>query len=262
MNQIYKYPRTKHIYGSKLQPGDEDLVNVPFEQIKGRNIVIEEKVDGANSGISSFNEKLLLQSRGHYLTGGYRERHFDLFKTWANNWSNQFIDLLGERYIMYSEWLYAKHTIFYDKLPHYNMEFDILDTQTNNFLDTPTRQNMLNNFPFIHSVKILFEGKLNDVEQLHEMINKSHFISDDYVKNLTEESLKLKLDSNKILNETDLSGLMEGLYIKVEEDGIVKERYKFVRNEFLTTVTDSETHWLDRPIIPNQLNITIDELFL
>ena len=45
--------------------------------------MIEEKVDGANSAISFVNGELLLQSRGHYLTGGYRERHYNLFKQWA-----------------------------------------------------------------------------------------------------------------------------------------------------------------------------------
>jgi hypothetical protein len=51
---------------------------------------------------------------------------------------------------------------------------------------------------------------------------------------------------------------MEGLYIKVEEDGIVQERYKYVRASFLTTILQSETHWLNRPIIPNQLRSGID----
>jgi len=46
---------------------------------------------------------------------------------------------------------------------------------------------------------------------------------------------------------------MEGLYIKVEEDGAVIERYKYVRAGFLQTVFDSESHWMDRPLIPNQL---------
>jgi hypothetical protein len=41
-------------------------------------------MDGANCGIS-FNPdgELLLQSRGHYLTGGGREKHFTLFKQMA-----------------------------------------------------------------------------------------------------------------------------------------------------------------------------------
>jgi len=258
MNQIYKFPRTQHIFGSKLQKGDEDLVNVPFEQIRGRNIIVEEKVDGANSGISIVDGELMLQSRGHYLTGGYRERHFDLLKTWANNWSQQFKELLGERYVMYSEWLYAKHTVYYDVLPHYNMEFDILDVENNVFLDTPTRQKILKDFPFIHSVKVLFEGKLDDVNQLHDMVVKSHFITHNKNESLTNEIIKQGQmhQHDEIFNQTDNSNLMEGLYIKVEEDGIVKERYKFVRQGFLQVVSDSESHWLDRPIIPNELHIS------
>jgi hypothetical protein len=46
---------------------------------------------------------------------------------------------------------------------------------------------------------------------------------------------------------------MEGLYIKVEEDGQVLQRYKYVRASFLTTVIDSGSHWLSRPIVPNRL---------
>ena len=77
--RIIKYPRTQHLQGSRLQEGDEDLSQVPFEDIFGKNIVIEEKIDGANSAVSFDGEgNLLLQSRGHYLDGGFRERHYNL----------------------------------------------------------------------------------------------------------------------------------------------------------------------------------------
>jgi hypothetical protein len=52
MKQIYKYPRTLHIQGSRSQPGDEDLASIPFSQIADRFVVVEEKVDGANAAIS------------------------------------------------------------------------------------------------------------------------------------------------------------------------------------------------------------------
>ncbi len=138
---IRKYPRTPHIEGSRLQPGDEDLRQIPFESIAGKHLVVEEKCDGANSAVS-FGEdgELLLQSRGHYLTGGYRERHFNLMKQWATVHRDAFYELLGKRYIMYGEWMYAKHTVFYDALPHYFLEFDILDRETGRFLDTDTRR--------------------------------------------------------------------------------------------------------------------------
>ena len=81
---ILKYPRTRHVEGSRLQHGDlgDDK---PLAELRGAFLVLEEKVDGANCGLSFEPDGTLkLQSRGHYLTGGYRERHFDLFKTWAS----------------------------------------------------------------------------------------------------------------------------------------------------------------------------------
>ena len=82
MLSIRKYPRTPHIQGSRLQAGDEDLEAIPFEEIQGKHLVVEEKFDGANAGISVGPDgQLRLQSRGHYLTGGAREKHFDRFKS-------------------------------------------------------------------------------------------------------------------------------------------------------------------------------------
>ena len=163
---IIKYPRTPHLEGSRLQPGDEDLSQVPFSYIKGKYIVIEEKVDGANSAIS-FNSdgELLLQSRGHYLTGGYRERHFNLFKQWASVHQEAFFKVLGTRYIMYGEWLYAKHTVYYDNLPHYFMEFDIYDKEKKIFLSTKRRREMLKELPVV-SVLVLAEGKFNKLNDV------------------------------------------------------------------------------------------------
>ena len=55
---------------------------------------------------------------------------------------------------------------------------------------------------------------------------------------------------------------MEGLYIKVEENGQVVDRMKYVRAAFLQCVDLSESHWIDRPIIPNQLAVPMESLFL
>lgn len=145
---IIKYPRTPHIQGSRLQPGDEDLRQRCFSEIEGRHVVLEEKIDGANSAIS-FTEggELRLQSRGHFLTGGARERHYDLLKQWAAIHKEKFYEVLGSRYVMYGEWMYAKHSIYYDLLPNYFMEFDILDRETDRFLDTPSRHELIRPLP-------------------------------------------------------------------------------------------------------------------
>lgn len=141
---MHKYPRTQHLEGSRLQPGDEDLEAVPFARIAGRPLVVEEKIDGANVAVS-FDPRgeLRLQSRGHYLTGGRRERHFDLFKAWATVHGEALHQALGGRFVMYGEWVYAKHTVFYDALPHYFLEFDLLDQDSGRFLSTDRRRELL-----------------------------------------------------------------------------------------------------------------------
>src|SRR5260370_28121950 len=150
MNDIYKYPRTHHIAGSGIQRGDEDLEVRRGRELMGRRLVVEEKMDGANSAVSfSSDGRLLLQSRGHYLTGGVRERQFHLFKTWAHRYTGELWEVLADRYIMYGEWLYAKHTIFYTNLPHYFLEFDLYDKSTGEFLSTRRRHDVLEKLPFV-----------------------------------------------------------------------------------------------------------------
>lgn len=258
---IKKYPRTPHLEGSRLQPGDEDLSQIPFSDIAGRHIVVEEKIDGANSAVSFDRDgTLLLQSRGHYLTGGWRERHYNLFKQWANVHRDALYGVLGNRYIMYGEWMYAKHTVYYDALPHYFLEFDVLDRESRRFLDTPSRHALLSPLPIV-SVPVLAEGIFQDKERLLALLGRSSYITEAHTEHLREEARQLGLDEDRQCRETDASDLMEGLYLKVEEGGEVADRLKFVRASFTQTVDASQTHWLDRPIVPNRLCRPVDDLF-
>lgn len=256
--QIAKYPRTQHIEGSRLQPGDEDLAAVRLEQLRGQHLVIEEKVDGANAAIRfTATGELRLQSRGHYLTGGHRERHFAMFKTWAIARQAALRELLQSRYVVYGEWLYAKHTIFYDALPHYFLEFDVLDTQSGEFLSTPARRRMFEGSP-IASVPVLWQGQSPSRRDLENLIRPSLYKSSQWRNSLVKAAVQAGVAEDRALAETDGEDLAEGLYIKVEAGDGVIDRYKFVRASFLTKVMDSGTHWLDRTIIPNQLASGVD----
>lgn len=250
---IRKYPRTPHLEGSRFQPGDEDLDCVPFSHVAGRHLVVEEKMDGGNAGIS-FGDggELLLQSRGHYLTGGPRERHFALFKQWANQNVADLRDILGTRYILYGEWLYAKHTVYYDALTHYFMEFDIFDRQEEVFLATPRRHEMLAGSDVV-SVAVLDAGPATTAAALRAHIKPSLFKTPRWREAMRDEAIARGIDPVRVASESDASDLMEGLYVKVEENGVVTERYKLVRADFLTTILDAGGHWLDRPILPNRL---------
>ena len=258
MDSIRKYPRTHHLQGSRLQPGDEDLDAVPFARLRGTYLVVEEKMDGANAGLSfDADGQLRLQSRGHYLTGGGREKHFALFKKWAFSHAHRLREIIGQRYLVYGEWLYAKHTVFYDALPHYFLEFDVYDRQTERFLSTARRHEMFADSPVI-PVPVLWRGQARTLKHLRALIGHSLYKTDDWRDALRETILARGLDPDRLVHETDPSDEMEGLYIKVETDDEVIGRYKFVRASFLTSVVESGSHWLSRPIVPNQLAPDVD----
>ncbi len=253
MERILKYPRTPHLKGSSIQEGDEDLSQISFERVLGKHIVIEEKVDGANVGIS-FDENgvLLLQSRGHYLRGGSRERHYDLFKKWANNSINELFEIIGSRYIMYGEWLYAKHKIYYDALPHYFMEFDIFDKERKKFLSTEKRLEILKGSS-IKSVPVLASGVFKSKEEILFYLKKSLYITANAKNSLIETVEKVGANVDEVLSQTQEGDFAEGLYIKVEESGEVKERMKYVRYGYKQTQSVESQDWFSKTIIPNKL---------
>lgn len=259
MDRLYKYPRTRHILGSRLQKGDEDLDAVPFEELRGRRLVVEEKVDGANSGIS-FDPRSLelqLQSRGHFLTGGPRERHFNLFKQWAAAHQGSLLERLEDRYVAYGEWLYAKHTEFYDRLPHYWLEFDVLDRRTGDFLSTRRRRELLRGLPIV-SVPVVAEGGFEALEQLTALVRPSLYKSPNWRAHIEAKAREEGQDVERVRRETDWSDLAEGIYVKEETADVVVHRYKFVRAEFVQQILESESHWQSRPILSNELAPGVD----
>jgi len=255
-NDLIKFPRTPHIESSGLQKGDEDLDIMPFWKLRGKILVVESKIDGANTGISfSEDGDLRIQSRGHYLVGGDWPE-FDQFKTWSNTFQSELFDILENRYIMYGEWMAAFHSVYYNNLPHFFMEFDIYDKKEKVFLDTARRNELTGKCAVkIESVRVIQTNKFHSLEDLLALVGKSTFITDDAIDEipviaktagLSDDEIKLLIDLNK-------GGIMEGLYIKSEQDGIVKERYKYVRPGFVQTILDYGKHWTDRPTIPNKL---------
>ncbi|QIL79735.1 RNA ligase family protein [Diaphorobacter sp. HDW4A] len=258
---ILKYPRTPHLQGSRLQAGDHNDC-VPYEHLAGRHIVVEEKLDGANSALSfSAGGGLLLQSRGHYLAVdqmGGRERQFNAFKQWARAHESALLSRLEDRYVMYGEWLYAKHSVFYDALPHWFAEFDLWDRSRACFLDTPRRHALLADLPVV-SVPVLYSGVApKRIKDLLALIAPSLGRSLQWRTQFEQAVLRQKLDLELCWRQTDPSDCAEGLYIKVEENGQTLERFKFVRSDFVQVILNSGSHHSERPIVPNGLRDGVD----
>ena len=69
---------------------------------------------------------MVLQCRGHLITEGMHPQ-YDLFKQWAAVKRPVLEDRLEDRFILFGEWVYARHSVHYRQLPHYFFEFDIYD---------------------------------------------------------------------------------------------------------------------------------------
>lgn len=256
---LIKYPRTAHLAGSRLQKGDEGHGHTPYSALAGRHIVVEEKLDGGNSGLSfSAGGELLLQSRGHYLTGGRRERQFNLFKRWATAHEDRLLGVLEDRYLLFGEWLHKKHALFYDALPHYFAEFDVWDRIQQCFLSTPSRHHLLRQLPVL-SVPVLFEGTApKRFDDLRSLLAPSLARSPRWRQAFEEEVAREGLDLACAWQQSDRSELAEGLYIKVEEDGQTVARYKWVRHDFVQAILDSGQHHAEQPYIANRLREGVD----
>lgn len=250
--ELYKYPSTRHLQGSQLQKGDAG--RTPYAALAGRHIVVEEKLDGANCGVSfGPGAELLLQSRGHYLVGGGRERQFGILKRWAAVHEGVLLEHLFDRYVMYGEWMGKKHSIFYNHLPHFFCEFDIYDRSGQVFLSTGARRALLGQAPVL-GVPVLYAGTApSKMEELLALVRPSLARTADWKRDFESVVRREGHDLAKSWGQADKSDLAEGLYIKVEEEGVVAARYKWVRGDFVQAILDSKMHHSQQPFVPNLL---------
>lgn len=253
-DSLLKYPRTPHLEGSRLQPGDEGYDHVPYSTLQGEHVVIEEKLDAANSGFS-FNGAgdMLLQCRGHYLTGGGRERQFNLFKRWAQAHESVFLERLEDRYVVYGEWMHKLHSVPYNALPHFFLEFDVWDRARNVFLSTKARRALLDGLPIL-SVPVLHDGvALKRLKDMTGLVTASLGKSVGWQDQFLREAVKAGILEDKAWEIADKSDLAEGLYLKIERGDEVVGRLKWVRPSFTQRIIESDKHHSEGPYVANSL---------
>lgn len=270
MSNLDKYPRTKHLEGSKLQPGDEGMGGITIKSIPDDlEWVIEEKVDGANSGFQ-FNHDLdmLINSRGHFLSqdrNAPREDDWKLLKDYLRYYEDLFLNRFEDKYHVYGEWMNIVHSVFYDNLPHYFLEFDIKDKETGEFLSTDARHELCEGLP-IFSVPVIYRGPKIDLKEIQRLASQSSAFqshkqdgSPDWHKDLEKACGFVNDNYEERLKKMVPTTMMEGVYIKLEKDGVVVDRLKFVNKDFVQTIQNANEHWQSRFPVPNLLGKPFDE---
>jgi hypothetical protein len=233
-NDFTKYPRTPHLFGSRGTDDDKHLGREEsLRFIADTSLIVEEKLDGTNVGIHFTPAgRMVLQCRGHEITTGMHAQ-YDLFKQWTMGKRSVLEAVLEDRLILFGEWLYARHSVHYRRLPHYFFEFDLYDKERQVFLDLAARLNKLEGSGIL-TVPVLHRGPAT-ADELRHLICRSRFDSvfEDPVTGLTDN-------------------LMEGLYLRTEANECVSGRAKLVRPEFVEKVKQSE-HWQHQAVMPNLL---------
>lgn len=222
MSEYFKFPSTKHVLLPKEEHMRADKV-MPLDELLemiSHDIVIEEKVDGANLGISfDSNGKILLQNRGNWilypLSGQWKK-----LGEWLNKKQDSLFDVLLDKYILFGEWCYATHSVYYDKLPDYFIGFDIYDKEAFKFLSVK-RRNILLEHMGIPIVYQYAEGKY-DLSDLTSFMGTSHY------------------GSSKC----------EGIYLRWDENDWLKQRAKLVRYEFKQNIVE---HWQKNELKTNKI---------
>ena len=233
-DDFVKYPRTPHLFGSKGTDDDKHMSEAEsITFIADKSLIVEEKIDGTNVGIHFTSPgQMVLQCRGHLITQGMHPQ-YDLFKQWTAVKRGVIEERLENRFILFGEWVYARHSVYYRQLPHYFFEFDIYDKDAEGFLSLQQRLMLLDGTG-IETVPVLHQGAI-DKEELQQLIGSSLFDS---------------IFENPVTKSTN--SLMEGLYFRTEAAQAVTGRAKFVRPEFVEKVKQSK-HWQHQAMVPNLL---------
>lgn len=226
MTDFFRFPHTPHIAWLATGAPRDDKVLSPIEaqEVLAGEVVLEEKLDGANLGFSVSPEGVLrAQNRGQYLLQPYHGQ-FARLTPWLAAHEDKLFDALGTNLIAYGEWCAARHSLDYAALPDWWLLFDVYDRAQGQFWST-TRRNAWAQELGLVTVPRLYAGMV-EMHQLREWVHEKH--------------------------SQFRQGNLEGLVIRRENTHWLEQRAKLVRADFTQAI---DSHWRDRALEWNRVDM-------
>jgi len=211
---LRKFPKTPHVLWLSPQPARGDKVMSALEAeafVSSGEIAVEEKVDGANLGLS-FDEagRFRMQNRGNFLEGRLSGQWQEL-RGWFARHETALREHLPRKAVLFGEWCYAQHSMDYTRLPDWFLGFDVLDAESERFWSTPRREVLFAGMG-MESIRSVARGRFT-LRELRAMLSEPSAYGD---------------------------GPVEGLYLRREDSEWLFKRAKLVRPEFVQAISE---HW-------------------
>lgn len=224
MSDFFRFPHTPHL--AWLGPGeprdDKVLSAIEAAALLDGEVVVEEKLDGANLGLSLGPDgRLRAQNRGHYLVEPYSGQ-FARLAYWFALHAESIASALNSDLILFGEWCAARHSLGYESLPDWLLVFDVYDLHSGYFWTSARRNQLVQRMGLSH-VPGVASGR-HSLAQLNQLLvgrpsNYRH-------------------------------GAMEGLVIRRESTERCELRAKLVRADFTQAIGE---HWRKRTLEWNHL---------
>lgn len=218
MSEFVPFPRTPHLtlLGGLDVRDDKVLTPRAAMEFLQAPLVVEEKIDGENLGLSVVEGRVVAQSRGSYVEPGGTSFHG--LRSWLQPRAPRLADELGEALVLFGEWCAVRHSVPYDALPDWLLVFDVYDRRTEDFWPLDERDLLVESLQ-LASVPRVTTGTF-DVAALEGLLGRSRVGS----------------------------APMEGIVMRNAERS--QERAKLVRPDFVQAIGE---HWRTRAVESNRL---------
>lgn len=226
---FFRFPHTPHLawLGQGAPRDDKVLSTAEAQALLTGDVVVEEKLDGANLGFSLKPEgSLRAQNRGQYLTEPHAGQ-FARLPAWLDQHGDALRGVLTPDIIVFGEWCAARHSLDYVALPDWFLLFDVYDRSAGRFWCS-SRRNALAVSAGLATVPQVARGK-HTVVTLKQLVVTS--------------------------TSRYRHGPLEGVVIRQESAQWCEARAKIVRTDFTQAI---ETHWRKRAIEWNRVVFSND----
>jgi hypothetical protein len=196
------FPITPHLRGSCGTSDDTFMDLQTTQRILSSHVIVQEKLDGLNIGAQVTPDgALVLIQKDRVLTLSELAT-IPLLENWLATHRRELSDVVGTRLTLFGEYIPKARLPVYAKVPW--ILFDAYDHMAGRFISQSELRRRAARLPLAFA-PTLFEGILYDTAAVENLIQRSHVTCD----------------------------IMEGVYLRLEHGSFLKERYKFVRRDYV-----------------------------